>query len=44
MIEYYANVKKFGREILRKNPENTKIATTRVQDGDFPRFQRKTQV
>lgn len=41
MREHYANVRKFGGEILRSNPSNTvKIRTTRQQEGDEPRFQR----
>lgn len=41
MREHYANVRKFGGEILRSNPNNTvKIRTTRLQEGDEPRFQR----
>ena len=41
MVEHYANVRRFGGEILRSNPNNTvKISTTRLQEGDPPRFQR----
>lgn len=41
MRDHYSNIRKFGGEILRSNPQNTvEITTTRLQDGDPPRFQR----
>nr|XP_017241153.1 PREDICTED: uncharacterized protein LOC108213876 [Daucus carota subsp. sativus] len=41
MVQHYANLRKFAGEILRSNSENTvKIMTSRLQEGDPPRFQR----
>nr|XP_017221405.1 PREDICTED: uncharacterized protein LOC108198146 [Daucus carota subsp. sativus] len=41
MQEHYANLRRFGGELLRSNKNNTvKIKTTRLQEGDEPRFQR----
>ncbi|KAK1370413.1 hypothetical protein POM88_036505 [Heracleum sosnowskyi] len=41
MKEHYEKVRRFAGEILHNNRNNTvKIRTTRLQDGDIPRFQR----
>ena len=41
MKHHYAQLRRFGGEILRSNRENTvKICTTRQNEGDAPNFQR----